>query len=103
MSSVSQLIAYLRRLEESKDDLGPIELQVAYIAPTLHIDIVGDRFAHVDADERREKLSLWISDEYKLPPDFLDTAISGLPVAVNVLTFAEAEEKAAWSQHIQLP
>lgn len=99
MKSVSQTIAHLKQLESKKAARNNFTIQINYIAPTLHIDIVSDQFATLPIDSRRELLSQKLIEICRVEDDYIETSVVGLPVAINTLTKNEALEKAKWTQH----
>lgn len=99
MKSVSQTIAHLRKLGETRGAPSQFTIQINYIAPTLHIDVINNQFATLSIDERRELLSRKLTETSGIENYDIEASVAGLPVVINTLSKDEALEKTAWTQH----
>jgi len=100
MTSISEIISSLKELANRLSDKIELEVNAAFLAPTLNIDVVGSVFETVAFEAREILLSQWF-EEY-LPErkiDFQDVA-SRVPVVFNLMSPQEATARAAWTQNI---
>lgn len=99
MKSVSQIIAHLKKLENTKKTRNKFSIEISYIAPTLHIDVVSNQFEELPTDSRHELLSQKLKEACKVEGDYIEVTTAGLPVSINTLTEFEALEKSKWTRH----
>jgi Mrp family chromosome partitioning ATPase len=99
MKSASYLIEQLKKLQGKRKTRTSIEVEIVYIAPTLHIDVISELFSGKSDEERRSILSQKLVSACHLPTDYLDTALTGLPLILNTLTKTEVADKLVWTQH----
>lgn len=99
MTSVSELISILKSLPKvASNGIGRVSsVEVRFIAPSLHVDVVSDAFLSVEAEARLQMLQEWMNEETEDDSVQLADFTSRLPLTVNALTLIEAQGKSKWT------
>ncbi|MEI8323784.1 MAG: hypothetical protein WCH44_00205, partial [Betaproteobacteria bacterium] len=72
------------------------KVRVTFLPPSLHIDLICDRFGDMSGESRMELVERWVSEEIPSEQNLLQQMMARLPITIGVLTQAEADEKAKW-------
>ena len=98
VNSIYEAIEALKLFAAQRSNDGkPTLLDVTFLPPSLHLDLVSDEFSGRDIDGRTSLVEDWLFNN-GTPVGVVKIGAVRLPVLVNLLTRAEHEKKRVWSQ-----
>lgn len=100
MKSISEIISFFKMVSaEGNGKYGMFSVHANFIAPTLHVDLVGDDF-HDTGDSGREKILTYLLSESGSSIAQLHDILDRAPMSVSLLSKEEYEEKMRWARRV---
>ena len=97
MTPISTLISKLESLKHLPEGTPLLaDVRVVFLAPTLHIDLIGEVFRGWNDEDRLSRVNATLNELSHEDSNLLSDVMSRLPVAINALTPEEAINKASW-------